>query len=60
MKTLKINSTNGYLNLPDLPHNCIFNINIPFLYLKRQPFLSGIFRNSNYIAHSKLDRENFF
>ena len=25
MKTLKINSTNGYLNLPDLPHNCIFN-----------------------------------
>ena len=25
MKTLNINSTNGYLNLPDLPHNCIFN-----------------------------------
>ena len=25
MKTLKINSTNGKLNLADLPHNCIFN-----------------------------------
>ena len=25
MKKLEINSTNGYLNLEDLPHNCIFN-----------------------------------
>lgn len=25
MKTLKIESQNGYLNLTDLPHNCIFN-----------------------------------
>lgn len=25
MKTLKINSTNGKLNLLDLPHNCLFN-----------------------------------
>lgn len=25
MKTLKIDSKNGYLNLEDLPHNCIFN-----------------------------------
>lgn len=25
MNTLKINSNNGYINLPDLPHNCIFN-----------------------------------
>lgn len=25
MTTLEINSTNGYLNLSDLPHNCIFN-----------------------------------
>ena len=25
MKTLKINSENGYLNLRDLPYNCIFN-----------------------------------
>lgn len=25
MKELKINSNSGYLNLPDLPHNCIFN-----------------------------------
>ena len=23
--TLKINSTDGYLHLEDLPHNCIFN-----------------------------------
>lgn len=25
MKNLKINSTNGKLNLSDLPQNCIFN-----------------------------------
>lgn len=25
MKTIKITSQSGYLNLPDLPHNCIFN-----------------------------------
>ena len=25
MKTIKITSQNGYLNLPDLPYNCIFN-----------------------------------
>lgn len=25
MKTLSINSSNGYLNLSDLPYNCIFN-----------------------------------
>lgn len=25
MKKLEINSNNGFINLPDLPHNCIFN-----------------------------------
>lgn len=25
MKKLEINSRNGFINLPDLPHNCIFN-----------------------------------
>ena len=25
MKKLEINSKNGFINLPDLPHNCIFN-----------------------------------
>lgn len=25
MRTIKITSQSGYLNLPDLPHNCIFN-----------------------------------
>ena len=25
MIELKINSDKGYINLPDLPHNCIFN-----------------------------------
>lgn len=25
MKTIKINSTSGYLEMEDLPHNCIFN-----------------------------------
>ena len=28
MKTIKITSQNGYLNLPDLPYNCIFNKSI--------------------------------
>ena len=25
MKTIKITSTSGYLEMEDLPHNCIFN-----------------------------------
>lgn len=25
MNNIKINSKNGFLNLPDLPYNCIFN-----------------------------------